>query len=247
MTEEALLAAVREIAEGLKSDLSGSLAQLDEKCSSLADSVAKLKADAIVSTSQGMENDMRRRGALKSDNFTDDNLAEQTAADRARSDSVDPAAFASLSRSVSELTKKMTRPLADRNAFADVQAKADAVMRSLGTQAEPPMAGEDIVSYNIRLARKMQPHSAKWKGVELGIIAADSKAFEIALDQIRSDAMQAGNSPVGLKPFEYREIVEETKGGHRITRFVGNGSIFKQLSRLVRNVAYIGTRNVAQL
>jgi hypothetical protein len=187
---------------------------------------------------------MRRR-----DNYIDDpdgTAAQQTAADRARSDSVDPAAFASLARSVGELTKKMTRPLGDRNSFADAQAKADAVMRTLGSQAEPPMAGEHLVDYQIRLARKMQPHSAKWKGVELSIIAAASKAFEIALDNIRADAMQAGNNPVDLKPFEYREITEESRGGHRITRFVGNGSIFKQLSRPVRHVSYIGTRNTQQ-
>jgi hypothetical protein len=244
MTEDELLAAVKAIAEGLRSDLTGSLAKLDEKCNAMADGLAKMKADAIGATSQGQQNDMRRR-----DNYIDDpdgTAAQQTAADRARSDSVDPAAFASLARSVGELTKKMTRPLGDRNAFADAQAKADAVMRTLGSQAEPPMAGEHLVDYQIRLARKMQPHSAKWKGVELSIIAADSKAFEIALDNIRADAMQAGNNPVDLKPFEYREITEESRGGHRITRFVGNGSIFKQLSRPVRHVSYIGTRNTQQ-
>jgi len=230
MTEEALLAAVREIAEGLKSDLAGSLSALDDKCPALTDSVNKMKADAVLRTSQGQQHDMTRRGTLRSDT-DDDTMAQQTAAD-----SIGRSELASLSRSISELQKKMTRPMEDRNSYADAQAKADAVMRTHGTQAEPPMAGEGLVDYQIRLARKMQPHSPRWKGVELSIIAADSKAFEIALDNIRSDAMQAGNNPVGLPMFQYREITEVGPGGHRITRFVGNGSMLRQLSGPVRHL-----------
>jgi hypothetical protein len=122
--------------------------------------------------------------------------------------------------------------------------KADSVLRALGTRAEPPMAGEDLVAYNIRLARKMQVHSPLWKGVNLQIIAADQIALDNALGQIRADAMTAATSPVGMPEFQHRMITETAPGGHTITRFVGNGTIFKQLSRPVRHVAYIGTRHL---
>ena len=45
MTEDELLAAVKSIAKGLRSDLTGSLAKLDEKCTALSDSLDKMKAD----------------------------------------------------------------------------------------------------------------------------------------------------------------------------------------------------------
>jgi hypothetical protein len=141
------------------------------------------------------------------------------------------------------LKKQISRPMADLNAYADAQAKADAVLRTHCESAEPPMSGEDLVSYNIRLARKMQPHSKTWKGVDLRLIAADSQAFNIALDGIRADALQAGLKPVGLKEFEHRKIVKQMPGGHIMTEFVGTGTIFKMLSRPVRHVAYIGTRS----
>jgi hypothetical protein len=232
-----LILAMTELCNSLRSDV----IKMCEKMDAKIDSVAK-KADAVVATSMGMQNDMRRR-----DNYTEDNLAEQTAADRARSDSVDPAAFASLSRSVGELTKKMTRTSVDRNAVADLQAKADVAMRVHGDRAEPPMPGESTIDYSIRLARKMQPHSKAWKKVDLNLIAADQLALNNAIEQIRADCYAAGESTEGMQPFQHREITEVGPGGHRITRFVGNGSIFRQLSRPVRHVSYIGVRNTSQL
>ena len=171
-------------------------------------------------------------------------MARRVAADQV----VVRSAVASLASSVNEL-KKSQRPMADLNAYADAQEKATKVMVSLGGAAEPPMAGEDIVAYNIRLARKMQPNSPRWKGVDLNIIAADRQALDGILDQIRADATAAGLSPVGLKLGQFREVVTQSPGGHKVTNFVGStettGTIFKQLSRPVRHVAFIGTRTPA--
>jgi hypothetical protein len=180
----------------------------------------------------------------------DDDMAERVAADR-RADSasdirVANSVLAGLARDMNALKKQISWPMGDLNQFADAQAKADAVLRVHGESAEPPMSGEDLVAYNIRLARKMQPHSKTWKGVDLRLIAADSQAFNIALDGIRADAYQAGMSPVGLPEFQHRKIVKTMPGGHIMTEFVGTGTIFKQLSRPVRHVAYIGTRSSAR-
>ncbi|SHN69126.1 hypothetical protein [Bradyrhizobium erythrophlei] len=250
MSEDELLAAVREIAESLKSDLSGSIAKLDEKCSALADSVAKMKADAIVSSSMGMQDDMRR-GKLKADDDRrdPDNYAQDGRAGPmlTAADAVDPAAFAVLASTVADMKMRSLRTSVDRNAVADLQAKADAVMRVHGDRAEPAMPGESVVDYSIRLARKMQPYSKTWKGVDLQLIAADQKALGIALDQIRHDAYAAGESVEGMKPFMHREIVEHGPGGHKVTRFIGRGSMFKQMTRPTRNVSYIGTRASQQI
>jgi hypothetical protein len=244
-SQDEMLEAVKTLLDGLRSDLTGSLAALDEKCTALSDSVAKMKADAIVATSQGMQDDMRRRGSLRSDETNPNNpYTEQTAADRA--DSVGRAEMAVLARSVADLKTKMTRTSVDRNAVADLQAKADQAMRVHGDRAEPPMPGESTIDYSIRLARKMQVHSKTWKKADLNLIAADQVALGAAIEQIRADCFAAGENTEGMKPFQHREITEIGPGGHRITRFVGNGSIFAQLSRPVRHVSYIGTRNVNQ-
>jgi hypothetical protein len=232
MDPEKLLEAINEIVNGLRADMT----KHGEEMSAKYDACLK-KVDAA---------GVRQKG-LKADDDGDDDptMATRTAADRqARSDSAnDRAAIAALARSVADLKKSQERGLGgDRNAFADAQARADKVMRTFNEQAEPPMSGEDIVAYNIRLARKMQPHSPRWKGVELSLISPDKKAFANALDDIRADALAAGNSPVGMAPLQHRMITKVGEGGHTIREFIGNGTIFKQLSRPVRHVAYIGTR-----
>ena len=242
MTEDELVAAVKLIAESLKADLTESIAALDKKCDSLSEKMKK--ADEAGTRDRGVDTSMRRRGDEDADPVGEQrNAARRTAADH-RSDSIDPAAFSALVSTVADM-KKQSRPMGDLNQFADAQAKADAVMRAHAERAEPNMPGEDLVAYQIRLHRKMQKHSTKWRGVELGIIAADSAAFNNVLAEIRSDALQAGLNPVGLPEFEHRKITEVMPGGHVVIRFVGNGTFIKQMSRPVRHVSYIGVRNAS--
>jgi hypothetical protein len=225
MNEE-MMKAFTDAMEALRADVTAHVGKLGADVTALADSVAKMKADA--------------------DEENENDQAQRVAADRrARSDSVDPAAFAALSASVAEMRKRQSRPTADLNAFADVQAKADAVLRTHNERADAPMHGEDLVAFKIRSHRPLQRHSAKWKGVELSLIAADHRALDNVLTEIRADALQAGLNPVGLPEFQHREIVQQTPGGHTIRSWVGNGTIFKQLSRPVRHVAFIGTRSSA--
>ncbi len=174
--------------------------------------------------------------------------ARRTAADHdARSDSVSRSEFAALASSIAKLKKQQeARPMANLAAFEDVQTKADAVLREHGERASPQLPGEDIVSYSIRLHRPLQKFSPKWKSVDLGIISADRQALGHLLAEIRTDAVQAARNPTGLKEFQHREIVEQAPGGHTVTRFVGNGTIFKQLSRPVRHVHSFTPRFVSK-
>ena len=64
-------------------------------------------------------------------------------------------------------------------ALAHMQAKADAVWQSWGKSAPPPLAGESLTAYRVRLANHMKIHSKAFAGVDLGAIAAaDSAALE---------------------------------------------------------------------
>jgi hypothetical protein len=242
MTPEELLAAVKAIAESLKTDLTESIAAIDKRCDAIAADVKKA-ADIAGERDRGIDTSMRRDNDDRDPVGERQRLARQTAAD-SRSDSIGAAEFSVLCSQVADLRKKVATPQATLDKFADVQAKADAVMRAHNERAEPWMAGEDLVAYKIRQHRPMQTHSAKWKGVELSAITGDSKAFEGILAEIRADALQAGLNPVGLPEFQHRKIVKQSPGGHTITEFVGTGTIFKQLSRPVRHVGYIGTRNI---
>jgi len=49
--------------------------------------------------------------------------------------------------------------------------------------------------------------------------------------------VEASLNPVGLQPFQYREFVQESPGGHKIKTFVGNGTFIKAMARPVRHVA----------
>jgi hypothetical protein len=221
-----LLKVIEAMGEAMRSDFAAHCQKMDEKYNALADSIGKKKKDAAGEDDMGPgENDMARRVAADSDNAHDIRILRAQLAD---------------------IQKKQTREMGSMDQFSDAQAKADTVMRMLGSGAEPPMAGEDLTAYQIRLARKMQPHSKTWKGVELSAIAADRRALGIALDGIRADAMHAALNPTDLPMFQHRQITKTLPGGHQVTEFVGTGTIFKQMSRPVRHVAYIGTRNLVQ-
>jgi hypothetical protein len=235
MDETKLIELITSLGEALRSDMASSIETLNKKCDALSEAIEKKNTDGA-----------RKFGEAEQVAADDERAGHRTVVNNEmRSDAVGRSEFAALASSVSALAKRNSRPMADLNAFADAQAKADSVMRVHGESAEPPMSGEDIVAYQIRLARKMQPHSKTWKSVDLQLIQADRQAFGIALDGIRADALQAGLNPVHLKPFEHRKIVKESPGGHKITEFVGNGTYIAQMSRPVRHVKFIGTRGTA--
>src|SRR4051812_8589901 len=104
------------------------------------------------------------------------------------------------------------------------------------------MAGEHHVNYLIRLHRKMQNPSPRWKGVDLNLIARDPGALDGICEQIRSDAWEAAISPVGMPEFQHR-MVTKTSPGHTIREFIGNGTIIKQMARTPRRPANINTTN----
>jgi|GEM_PF-6486276 len=215
MTPEELVAAIGKITEGLKADMKSIQADSDAKFAKLNEKASAI-ADALA------KKDAKRRDADDPAGDMND-LARQTAAD----------GIMNTSRATS----------ADRNAFADAQAKADSAMRTLGACAPPPMSGEDLVAYQIRLARHLQPYSKTWKDADLRKIAADSAVFGIALEQIRSDAMSASRDTTGMPEYQHRMVERQLPTGQIAREWVGRGTIFKQLSTPPRYVRRIMTPN----
>jgi hypothetical protein len=238
MDQEALIAAMKGLVEALASDISAKFDEVSTKHKELSDSVAKIAADAAGARIRGKQaygdNEDGEDGTRE---FGD---AHRTAADAVADVQHDVRVLAA---TVEGIRKNQTRPMDDLDKFADAQARADRVLHSLGTAAEPPMSGETLINYNIRMHRKMQPHSKRWKDVELKLLASDQRALDGICDQIRADAMEASLSPVGMPEFQHRMITKTSPGGHTIREFIGNGTIIKQMARTPRHLATINTTN----
>jgi hypothetical protein len=216
---EKLLESITAIVEGLRADMAGHCEKLDKKYDAIADAMKKKDVDE--------------------DDDGDSTMATRTAADGSRVTRAEFEATQAQLRAL-QTSQPRRRSDADRNLFADMQAKADVAFTALGERADAPMQGEELLDYTVRLHRQLQKHSSKWKSAQLATIARDPSTFAGVCDAIRADALQAGMNPVDLKPFEHREIRTESPGGHKITSFVGRGTIFAQLSRPVRHVKSIG-------
>lgn len=218
----------------------------DEQIKALMDALEAMRGDVTAQISKisercdALDAAMTKASAAKEDTFEDADTKEEAV--RVAADSVPRSEFAALASSVADLKKKQARPMANLSAFADMQAKADAALSTHNERAEPPMSGEELVNYGIRMHRKMQRHSAKWKGVDLGLISADRKALENIFSEIRADTVTASVNTDGMPQFQHREITKTLPGGHLVREFIGNGTIFKQMSRPVRHVQRIGPR-----
>lgn len=216
MDETKILEAIQALGAALRTEVADSIDKISKRCDAMADAMAK--------------------GAAKKADNEDDDLAEQTAADSMRAE------MRVMRDQVNSLVRAQParRSQGSADAYADAQSKFDVAYVTVGARADAPMSGEDIVAYNIRLARGLQKFSPKWKSAELAHIARDASTFQIALDGIRSDAVQYGLNPPDLKPFEHKMITKAMDTGHIMRTFVGNGTIFAQLSRPVRRVTSIG-------
>jgi hypothetical protein len=223
MDPDKILELVTPLFDGLRADM----AKLNEKCDAVADAV--------------------KRKAKRDDDGDGTDLSQETAADR-RADSVSRAELRVMQDQINRMAVAQPRKRsdADRNAFADMQAKADVAYRALGERADAPMQGEELIDYGIRLHRPLQKHSKKWAKAELATLARDGTTLAVVMDGIRADAVQSATNPVGLEPFRHREIHSESAAGHKIVEFVGNGTMFKQLTRPGRYVGYIGTSKLRE-
>lgn len=129
---------------------------------------------------------------------------------------------------------------ADREEFSSEQARADTAYALHGIQAPPPMAGEMIKSYRVRLARAMQKYSKAWKEIDLSSLGAD--ALTIGAGQIYADSMAAGARADDVPDGQYRAVSRiDPTTGMRSVEFFGKSTIFRRFTAPTRRVVGMKT------
>jgi hypothetical protein len=120
-------------------------------------------------------------------------------------------------------------------AFADAQARADAVFNGFGQRAPRPLEGETIIDYRKRLATKLKGYSTAWKSVKFSQLPEE--AFNIAETQVYADAIAAATNPTDLEAGELRQVTKtDPTTGVRTIVFYGKESFVKQMGRPGRRV-----------
>jgi hypothetical protein len=114
-------------------------------------------------------------------------------------------------------------PNKDREKFAAAQARCDAVAATFGSQAAPPMGGEDLLDYRVRLANSFKSYSKNVKDVDLTELAtASPKAFENLEAEVYQDALAFANAPASVPALQLRTVVKKDESGREIREFIGD-------------------------
>jgi hypothetical protein len=181
------------------------------------------------------DDDDDRRKADDDDDDDDDDRRKDSAK---KADSI-----SDLRRQISRQTstirrlEALMRPKSDDEhaAFADAQAKADAVFNGFGQRAPRPLEGESLLDYRKRMATKLKSHSSVWKSVKLSQLPEE--AFGIAEGQVYADAISAASNPTDLGAGELRQVTKtDPTTGIRTIVFYGNESFVKSMGRPGRRV-----------
>jgi hypothetical protein len=138
--------------------------------------------------------------------------------------------------------ERMMKPKTDAEhaAFADAQARADAVYQGFGKHAPRPLEGEDLLDYRKRLATNLKMHSPRWKDGKLSRL--DDENFAQIESQIYADAASAAANPVDLDAGELRMVTKiDPTTGVRSNVFYGKESFVKQMGRPGRRVTAFRT------
>jgi hypothetical protein len=181
----------------------------------------------------------KKKAKVKDDDDDDDDKKKD---DAVKDDAVDLRRQIADQAAVIRRLEAMMKPRSDDEhaAFADAQARADAVFSGFGQRAPRPLDGETLFDYRKRLATKLKSHSAIWKSVKLSILPEE--AFKIAEDQVYNDAAAAASNPVDLEAGELRMVTKiDPTTGVRSNVFYGKESFVKGMGRPGRRVASFRT------
>jgi hypothetical protein len=168
--------------------------------------------------------------------------------DKKKDDATKADSVASLRRQMADQAavirrlESLMKPKSDDEhaAFADAQARADAVFNGFGQRAPRPLEGEALFDYRKRLATKLKSYSPVWKSVKFSQLPEE--AFGIAENQVYSDAIAAASNPTDLEAGELRQVTKtDPTTGVRTINFYGKESFVKQMGRPGRRVASFRT------
>jgi membrane protein involved in colicin uptake len=212
-------------------------ADAEEKAKCDAEAAEKAKADA-----EGKDGDMDKdkpveTAADRKDSEEEAKMKadaeEKERADRAKAD-------ADIDKRIADVEAKLPRQMtdADYEKMADAQARADSIYAGYGKRAPRPLDGETELLYRRRLSRDLQKNTKEWKDFDISLL--DAKSFAQIETKIYADALEAANHPADLADGDMRAIRSTNPDtGHRVTRFVGNGSFvrqFKQPARIITDM-----------
>jgi len=211
MTPEEMKAKADEFEAKAKADA--------EKCSELEKKIADMQAKMDAMPAAAMETAADKAKA-------DAEAAEKEAKEKADADELEKAKADAqkLRADVDSLRASMTLSDADRAKIAEVQMRADSVSHAFGDSAPGPVIGESVPAYRRRLLGKFKEYSDAWKAVPLEAIT--DAALEVVERQVYADAATAARSPTSVTGGGLREIRRTSPGGHQISEFIGDVSVF---------------------
>jgi hypothetical protein len=114
--------------------------------------------------------------------------------------------------------------LADVDAMAATQSRADSVLAHFGQRASPPIPGERHSEYRKRMLATLAPYSSEFKSSRFGSL--DDATLPVIEDRVYQDAAAAARAdadktPGVLIPFEERDCT-----GRLITKYRGDIGAF---------------------
>jgi len=198
------------------------------------------------------KSDSKKADAKKADDDDDDDKKDSAKADDdddkkdddddKKDDAAKADSISDLRRQIADQTSTIRRlealmkPKSDEehSAFADAQARADAVFNGFGQRAPRPLEGEDLIGYRKRLASKLKGYSPHWKNTKFRKL--DDETFASIESQVYTDATAAASNPVDLEPGELREVHKRGPMGRETIEFYGKESFVKQMGRPGRRV-----------
>ena len=150
----------------------------------------------------------------------------------------DAASLSGVDREMADIKSRM--PLSERqrleaakeDAITKVQVRADAAFNLHGKRCPPPLAGEGVIAYRVRVLRDHQKFSEAFRGVDLSAIAkADEEAFKSIEDRILLDSAEASKRPAGPEDGTLMARTRFDKDMQRnITEYFGRSSYAKLMS-----------------
>ncbi len=179
--------------------------------------------DAAKRARKDAETEEEKRALEKANEAREDKARKDAEAARADSAGAD-----ALKRQVEDL-QRMVRglttetPVAERDALARAQARADGIAGLFGERALPPMLGEGSVAYRKRVLASFQKHSQRLGTFDLARL--DATSLVPIEDLILADAADAARSPGRAAPGILIPITTR-EGGRDVTRFTGDISAF---------------------
>lgn len=203
----------------------------DEDYKARHDAEEKACADAEMEAGEAEEKaaDKARKRRSDAESEEEKERADAARADsekKSRADSEGTAAqIAALRAELAAV--KGSLPLArsdeDAGTLATVQARADSIYTMIdGSRARAPMLGESVLAYRRSFLEDLKKHSARYKDVNLAVIAADEAAFKAVEAGIYEDAKTYANDSSRYTPGELRPMVHRTDSGHTIRTYAGD-------------------------